>query len=153
MHGTLRGRKSGLTDHSRYKATPPLGDHQAGAPGRHPAGRPVSAPNPISAFFVLAGRDPLTEAFSEREFAPPWRGSVPIGAKQAQAVLAAAFATPRDEPASGLGRMSCDVFHTSRAGAFWIANWPAASLPLSTQYPTGERQGISEHLQRRWGET
>ncbi|WP_342634996.1 heme anaerobic degradation radical SAM methyltransferase ChuW/HutW [Rhodoplanes roseus] len=50
-------------------------------------------------FLVPAGRDPLTEAFGGREFAPPWRGSVPVDPDEAEAVLARVFETPRDEPA------------------------------------------------------
>ncbi|ADP71730.1 Coproporphyrinogen dehydrogenase [Rhodomicrobium vannielii ATCC 17100] len=60
----------------------------------------MSAPKTIDAFFVPAGRDPLTEAFSGREFSPPWRGSVAIDPAEAGSAVARAFATPRAEPAA-----------------------------------------------------
>ncbi|EJW12896.1 Radical SAM family protein HutW [Rhodovulum sp. PH10] len=60
---------------------------------------PSSPPQPLAAFLVPPGRDPLTEAFSGREFAPPWRGSTPVAPERAEAVYAEILATPRKEPA------------------------------------------------------
>lgn len=95
------------------------GGHPTGHPGGHPHGthphgahphggghasggmrdHPASAPQSLESFLVPPGRDALTEAFSGRSFAPPWRGSTAIDPAEAEAVLARVFATPREEPA------------------------------------------------------
>ncbi|WP_343231266.1 heme anaerobic degradation radical SAM methyltransferase ChuW/HutW [Rhodomicrobium vannielii] len=92
---------------SHPHASPPhAGTTGAGHPakpghaGGHPGGHPMSAPKTIDAFFVPAGRDPLTQAFSGREFSPPWRGSVAIDPAEAGSAVARAFATPRAESAA-----------------------------------------------------
>ncbi|MBK5960819.1 putative heme utilization radical SAM enzyme HutW [Rhodoplanes elegans] len=60
---------------------------------------PASAPQSLESFLVPPGRDALTEAFSGRSFAPPWRGSTAIDPAETEAVLARVFETPRDESA------------------------------------------------------
>ncbi|MFD2181599.1 heme anaerobic degradation radical SAM methyltransferase ChuW/HutW [Rhodoplanes azumiensis] len=60
---------------------------------------PASAPQTLESFLVPPGRDALTQAFSGRSFAPPWRGSTAIDPAETEAVLARVFETPREEPA------------------------------------------------------
>ncbi|NVO15380.1 MAG: heme anaerobic degradation radical SAM methyltransferase ChuW/HutW [Rhodoplanes sp.] len=89
MHGSANTRASGA-------AHPHGAGHPAGATLRD---HPASAPRPLDAFLVPAGRDPLTEAFAGREFAPPWRGSTPVDPTEADGVLERVFSTPREESA------------------------------------------------------
>ena len=60
---------------------------------------PQSGPKPVSDFLVKTGCDALTEAFSGREFSPPWQGSVEVDAREVDAVFERLFATPRTAPA------------------------------------------------------
>ena len=66
--------------------------HPHAAMGR---GHPQGGAKPVSAFVVKPGCDPLTEAFSGREFSPPWHGSTEVDASEAEAALERVFATPR----------------------------------------------------------
>ncbi len=74
------------------------------APVAHPhvtMGRshPHGGPKPVSDFLVRTGCDALTEAFSGREFSPPWQGSVEVDAGEVDAAFERLFATPRTAPA------------------------------------------------------
>ncbi|MDQ0357907.1 putative heme utilization radical SAM enzyme HutW [Rhodoplanes tepidamans] len=106
-HGGHGGGHPHAAGHPHGAGHPHAGGHPHAAGHPHGGGHahgglrdhPSSAPRPVDAFLVPAGRDPLTEAFAGREFAPPWRGSTPIDPAEAEAVLAEVFGTPRDEPA------------------------------------------------------
>lgn len=95
--------RSGTKDHQAADGEP-AARRRGGAEHVPPHGtgardHPQSASKPLSAYLVAAGRDPLTEAFAEREFAPPWRGAVAIDPREANDVIERVFATPRTEPA------------------------------------------------------
>jgi oxygen-independent coproporphyrinogen-3 oxidase len=96
MHGASTRAANGAAHPHAAAGHPHGGGHPHGATQRD---HPASAPRPLDDFLVPAGRDPLTEAFSGREFAPPWRGSTPVDGIEADAVLERVFATARDEPA------------------------------------------------------
>lgn len=93
-NGTAHPHAAGIHPHGR--GHPHGAGHPQGATQRD---HPASAPRPLDAFLVPPGRDPLTEAFSGREFAPPWRGSTPVDPAEADAALERVFSTPRKEPA------------------------------------------------------
>lgn len=66
----------------------------------HRSGR--TAHTPFAAFAAFAARqadNPLTEAFSRRDFVMPWSGCEPVPDAEAESTLARIFQTPRTEPA------------------------------------------------------
>lgn len=78
-----------LSDAKHGRSTRPVHGH-------HPSS---SGPLRIEDYFVRVGCDPLTEAFHKRSFSPPWRGSRPVEADKADAVLERIYATPRTQTA------------------------------------------------------
>ncbi|MFZ5739740.1 MAG: heme anaerobic degradation radical SAM methyltransferase ChuW/HutW [Pseudomonadota bacterium] len=76
------------------------GGHHGQVAVGHGSRHPMATANAsVEDYLVRVGCDPLTEAFSRRAFSPPWRGSRPIDADNADAVIERVFATPRSETA------------------------------------------------------
>ncbi|ABD87528.1 heme anaerobic degradation radical SAM methyltransferase ChuW/HutW [Rhodopseudomonas palustris] len=93
-------------------------------------GHPHGGPKPVSAFLVEPGRDALTQAFSGREFSPPWHGSIEVAASEAAAAFERLFATPRSAPAIAYIHMPYCQNHCLFCGFFQNVWRPEVAEPF-----------------------